>query len=219
MSFKTMQPGGILVLPSGSSSSEIIDLLDETPNFATDGWDGLKRKYFIFDSSTNDLRTAIAAHFPRGAPLTTNMWVTEVSGRKVAANSFLLDVDAKGLLSARGLRISTSAAVATQSAERVYTPDNVLRNKIEVAENQVTCDISYISLGSGPQTQLTGKASTPPSAPPTPASVWTSLADPTYHYPNGWVLMGTDSESLPGVPNTTICLVTDRYQFIHTYSP
>lgn len=212
----------ILITPDGAADT-YVEVLEEIPSMPSDGWDSLKLKIWILDVAQTSTANAIAAYYPRGMQLDgLNMWVTDCGGRMVAGGAFLLDIDARGILSSRGYKIATSAAVAAQSAENVITPPyppGVLRPKVEIAENQVTCDVSYISLGLAPRTVLTGRPATPPSAPAVPDSWWDWLADPTYHDPNGWVLMASDGEGLPGVSHDDICLVTDRYQYIHPLSP
>jgi hypothetical protein len=209
----------IAILPEGAETS-YAEILEDVPTLASDGWDSLKRRVLVVDPTITSVQAAIDEHYPRSGQLPgLNMWVTDATGRQVSGGIFLLEIDARGIFSARGYKIATSAAVSVQSAQNIFDADNILRPKIEVAENQVTCDVSYISLGAAPRTNLTGRNATPPSAPPTPATIWGWLVDPTYHYPNGWVLMASDGEGLPGVALSTVCLVTDRYQFIHSISP
>lgn len=209
----------IAILPEGASIP-YVEILDDVPTLPSDGWDSLKRRVMVVDPTITSVHAAIDEHYPRGMQLPgLNMWVTDATGRQVSGGIFLLEIDARGILTARGYKISTSAAVAVQTAQNIFDIDDILRPKIEVAENQVTCDVSYISLAAPPRTNLTGRNATPPSAPPTPTSIWTWLADPTYHYPNGWVLMASDGEGLPGVALSTVALVVDRYQFIHPLSP
>lgn len=220
MSFNTFyRTHPIAILPEGATLP-YAEILEDTPTMPSDGWDSLKRRVLVIDPSITSVHAAIAAHYPRGMQLSgLNMWVTDGTGRMLSGGMFLLEIDARGILTSRGYKISTSAAVSVQSGTNIIDIDSILRPKIEVAENQVTCDVSYISLGAAPRTNLTGRNATPPSAPPTPASIWTWLADPTYHYPNGWVLMASDGEGLPGVALSTVSLVVDRYQFIHQFSP
>ncbi len=215
-------PGGLLVMGDGLAEGTP-ELLDETPELTNDGWDYLKQKWLVIDRSVSGPAAVAAAHFPRGNQLAgLNMWFTSATPRSHGRACYIVETTAAGILSARGYKISTSAAAASQSAENTTTPPyppGVLRSKLEVVENQVTCDVSYISLGAGPRTHLTATALEPPEPPPTPTSGWTWLADPTYHYPNGWVLMASDGDGLPGVPHSDICLVVDRYQYIHALSP
>jgi hypothetical protein len=230
MPLDNLYPNNNLVVFGQGLSHGVPELLDEVPDMPGDGWDTLKRTYLIQDGERPLLQTALGHYFPRGtkdADLT--MWITDVTGRRYSQGVHVAQVTYRGILSARGFKISTSAAVATQSGENITAPDDdsspgvpgsgVVRSKLEVAENQVTCDVSYISLGMGPRTHLTGRNETPPSAPTPPTSWWSWLADPTYHYPHGWVLMASDGEGLPGVDHADICLITDRYQYIHEISP
>jgi hypothetical protein len=222
MSFNSRYPGGLVIIGDGIEE-EVPELLDETPELTNDGWDVLKQKWLVIDRALFSPHDVASAYFPRGNQLSgLNMWITAASGRTHGRGTHVIETTACGILSARGYKISTSAAVATQSATNVITPPyppGVLRPKAEIAENQVTCDVSYISLGAAPRTVLTGRNVTPPNAPAVPASWWTWLSDPTYHDPNGWVLMASDGDGLPGVLHATVCLVVDRYQYIHPFSP
>jgi hypothetical protein len=230
MPLDNLYPNNNLVVFGQGLSHGAPELLDEVPDMPGDGWDTLKRTYLIQDGSRPLLSTALAHYFPRGTKDPDySMWITDVTGRRYSQGVHVAQVTYRGIFTARGYKISTSAAVVTQSAEYVNTPGaditpgvpgpGVLRNKVEVAENQVTCDVSYISLGVGPRTHLTGRSVMPPSIPTAPTSWWAWLADPTYHWPNGWVLMAADAEGLPGVAHDVVCLITDRYQFIHELSP
>jgi hypothetical protein len=221
MGISTRYPGGLAIHGDGLEVGTP-ELLDETPELTNDGWDILKQKWLVIDTAVASGHAAAAAHFPRGTQLAgLNMWITAATPRSYGRATYVIETTAAGILSARGYKISTSAAVATQSATNILTPPlpGVLRPKIEVAENQVTCDVSYISLGIAPRTGLVGTNTSPPLAPAVPPSVWTFLTDPTYHYPNQWVLMSSDGDGLPGVGHSTVCLVVDRYQFIHEFSP
>lgn len=230
MPLDRLYPNQNIVVFHEALADGTIELLDEVPDLPGDGWDTLKRKYLIRDSGRKDLRVAMAYWFPRATKdADLNFWITDTTGRKYTGGVHVVDVTLRGIYSARGYKISTSAAVATQSAENVYAPGaeispgvpgpGVLRSKIEVAENQLTCDVSYISLGAAPRTHLTGRNVTPPDAPTPPTSWWEWLADPTYHDPHGWTLMSSDGDGLPGVSLGTVSLVIDRYQFIHEKSP
>lgn len=221
MGLTARYPGGLVILGDGLEI-DTPELLDEIPELTNDGWDVLKQKWLVIDTADTTPEAVVAAHFPRGNQLSgRNMWWTSATPRSYGRGTYVIETTAAGILSARGYKISTSAAVATQSATNILTPPlpGVLRPKVEVAENQVTCDVSYISLGVAPRTGLVGTEVTPPSAPAVPTSVWTFLTNPTYHYPNQWVLMSSDGDGLPGVGHSTVCLVVDRYQFIHEFSP
>ena len=72
-------------------------------------------------------------------------------------------------------------------------------------------------VGSDPATEDEGEEETPSTAPSVRASDWTSIADPTLHWRNGWVLQDLRSQNLCGLE--TLWLATYVYQDIYPYTP
>jgi hypothetical protein len=202
-------------------------LLERLPSEAESGWDSMRDRYALrVDSAGNDPDLAIAGFMARGTKITDkNMWVVSRQARCLTWGLFEVEVISLGLLSARGDRVRYDAGANSSSAENVDVPGVGVVPRAEGQESQVTCDIEYIVV-SGAQpgdvgfyTATVGEAELPPAEwqPTVKASIWETISDFTYHYPNGWVLMSCSIENLPGLD--TVWLIRDRYQYIYEVSP
>jgi hypothetical protein len=65
-------------------------------------------------------------------------------------------------------------------------------------------------------TSKVGTAQTPPVTIAVPDTVWDFLTEYVWHWPQEWVLMGSDQDRLSG---TTAALVTDTYKYIRDKTP
>lgn len=228
MPFATQYPTGILLLPE-DIAAEVPVMIDETPSFPESGWDSLRRRYFLHDTTRADAREAAAYHFARGDQLTDlagaliNAWIVDFGVKTLGPAFYEIDVLAKGILDARGYKVSGSAAAGMQSGQNITGPDSTVHPKAQTMESEPTLVIEYLLLGeiSGITfpTAVVGTAQTPPFgwAPPVAPSPWSWIADPTWHYPSGWTVVGSDFDLLPGV--TGAALIKDRWQYIREYTP
>jgi hypothetical protein len=209
-------------LANGASS-----LLDRAPAEAESGWDSMRDKYlYRNDAAGTDPHAAVAAFMVRGSQVSgKNMWVVSRAARCVALGIFVVEVVSMGLLSDRGDRVRYDAGANSQSGQNIAVTGEGTFANLAAQESQVTCDIEYIvTAGLTPDnaafyTAAVGEAEDPPTdwKPTVKDSIWDYLAEFTYHYPNGWVLMGSSIENLPGLD--TVWLIRDRYQYIYAVSP
>jgi hypothetical protein len=211
----------------GSLADGASSLLDRRPAEAESGWDSMRDRWLLRnDAAGTDPHTAIASFMARGTQISgKTMWVSSRTPRTLARGIFEVEVVSLGLLSTRGTRVRYDAGANSTQASNVTVPAVGFFPKVEAQESQVTCDIEYI-VTSGPTpasasfyTKAVGTATDPPSPwkPAVKDSIWATMSDPTYHTPNGWVLMSSAAENLPGL--STVWLVRDRYQYIYAYSP
>lgn len=195
--------------------------LDEAGSRAAFGWDSLSIPY-IKTSGVAITIEEMAAAFPIGQQLTgRNFWVQDLQAPTAKGGGVWIGVvNYKGLAGSQPVNVSYGSSGEQQSASPA-TINSVYHDDVSIHQNTPTATARYIQLSptSGTtlgQTENVGTAQTPADAPDSPPNFWTSLATPIYHFPNGWVLMGSDVDKLTG---TNVGLVTDTYQFIQEYTP
>lgn len=208
----------VIITPLADGDCE---MLDSVPSEAETGWDSLRNTYLVRDDAAGtSVAMALASRFAKGAPLMASMFVTERTGKCLAPGIFKLEISGKGLLSTRGYKISYDGSTGTTSATNITAPTPTAGfftyPKIQAKEPKVTANFEYILIGT-PPTELTGTASVPPVVPAVRASIWTSLTNPTYHWPNGWVCERIGAENLPGV--NTIWLIRAAYVYEYPFTP
>lgn len=241
MSFYTHTPGCILIT---DLEVDVAELLDSTPSESAQGWDTLRETYLLRTSVASPLALLLdesyQATFARGATLydTTAqiLFITSTSPRQRAPGLFQIEVNSSGILSPRGFKISYDGLTQNQSLENALFPDEfdvpTVFPRVSVKERNVTAVIELPLIGIAPSaaTFPTADIGDPVGAvfpsdtlypadlePVVPASVWAFLLDPTYHYPNGWILDSVNLENLAGLPD----VYWAKYKFIHQhpYSP
>lgn len=189
---------------------------DEKAQLSADGWDSLTVTYYRLAGSFSVEQTTL--QFPIGGRLGgRRWWVNSFSGPHcVGGGIYKVDVTYKGLAMNHPVVVSYGAAAEQQSVDSAII-NGVPRGKTSVHENTPTATVRYIieSLSLAPTGQV-GTSKVPPSAPAVAPTFWASLASPTYHYPNGWVLMGSNTTPLPG---TTVAIVSDDYKYIRELTP
>lgn len=205
----------IIGLPEIMATDDLIPL-EETPVQTDEGWDTLTITYATKRPSLTI--EELAALFPLGTQLgTRNWWVTGSKPICLALGLWKAELSFKGWASTKPAKISVGAAAEQQSGENIEVFGVGTFAKVSTHENTPTMRVSYLvaNYTSAPTDEV-GKVRTPPDAVAVAASVWTALANPTYHFPNGWVLMGSSPDRLAG---TTAALVHDDYKYIRDFSP
>jgi hypothetical protein len=144
-----------------------------------------------------------------------NWWAANIRARRKAGNIWIAEVGCKGLLDPRGIKVRGRSSVEQQSAENVGVPGAGTRKKVQVLESSPTVELEYISF-SEPPTRRVGLTGYPLITPATRQSVWSSLEDPVYHYPNGWVMVDIDWEKLVGA---NVWLIREIWAKIFPFSP
>lgn len=198
-------------LISGSSAPAV----DEVFTPGEEGWDSLIVHYAHRVATLTGEQ--IAAAYPQGAQLgTRKFWITSAKPVRKGPGLWFAEVAFKGWASTKPYKISVGATAENQTAEPA-TIDSVLYNRVSIHQNNPTIRVSYLVENyTALATNQVGTSQSPPASIATPLEIWTSLADPVYHYPNGWVLMSREPDVIPGA---TPALVTDTYKWIRAWTP
>jgi len=203
----------IIGLPEILESTAFIPLVEKA-TLNDEGWDDLSIDY----TTKRPTLTAeqLAAAFPLGTRLgSRNWWVVGSTPECIASGVWKAEVRFKGWAQTKPNKISVGAAADEQSAENVTTREGLFA-KVAVTENTPTMRVSYLvaNYTTAPTNEV-GRAKIPPDAVAVAASIWDTIGDFTYHYPNGWVLMSSEPDRLVG---STAALVTDTYKYIRSIS-
>jgi hypothetical protein len=197
-------------------------VLNEVPTINNDGWDLLVRTEVRRRATFTP--EEVAAAYPVGGRLgTRNWWLTAAKPTKIAPGVWKVESSFKGWAATKPAVIRVGANADQQSGENIRAPDHVgdtvgsVYAKVETHENMPTIAVSYLveTIGTG-RTAEVGTAQTLPVTIAVPATVWTFLTEFVYHWPNGWVLMSSEQDRLPG---TTAALVTDNYKYVREKTP
>jgi hypothetical protein len=129
-------------------------------------------------------------------------------------------VDWKGILNEKGYRRTVKVFGETSTGENIASTLGggypSLIKKIKVEQPLLSVETTYMRTGLPSYAQVKAPLGTLPSGfpalPTPPAQVWTSIADPTYIYPAGWILDSRDPKQLN---TTSLYMVTDRHVFRH----
>ena len=233
MAFET-NTAGILITDIADEDYEIID---SVPQESENGWDSLQLT-LLHRSSTaandpeallSDPLYAAAGDYERGANPFGDMYVVKRTPKVVGPSIFQVEVDLRGILSDRGFKVTYDNASQQQSGQNILAPDPLgsptTYARVQVRESQVTAVLEYPLFdvepdGFGFPTEFTATSdlALPFGWEPTvPASIWASLTDFTYHYPNGWIFDGASIENLAGLNN--VFWVREKYIYQQPYTP
>lgn len=191
------------------------------------GFDGLQQRYLV-EKSEADLPAHLDALFPKGGAHGSfpNMHVVN---HAVAAggggNLWEIDVDFKGLLSAKpykrketsyseqsqGENISIGATLQAQGYPAMAARMRAMQAALSTITSYVTTtqpDATQVGIEVVPGNLPPGY----PAFPTPPASVWSSITDPTWVYPKGWVLDRRDPDQLAGAE---VWFVIDHHVYHH----
>lgn len=130
-------------------------------------------------------------------------------------------VEYKGVFDPARAKTYRLFAGAQQTSGTNITYGGTTYAKVSSYEANNIVEASYVSL-TRPATDATGTVLAPPTSVSVRPSVWSAIANPTIHIPPGptgtgnWLLMDRQIEELPG---TTVCFVTDRYEYIYVHTP
>lgn len=218
MSLTTLAADGILISNNLHDGTWQTDGLESGSTSPTD-WDTLQINQYKHLTTQLTPELAAAA-FPVGTKLGSRNFWSQGHGFPVClgGNLWRVPVTYKGYAAAKGTHVTYGTSAEQQSAENIFITGVGTFAKVSIHQNTPTVTARYISTDfeSDARTDDVGKVQTPPQAPTDPDNFWLSLVDPVYHYPNGWVLMSSDADPLPG---TTVAWITDTYQFIQNYTP
>lgn len=205
----------IIGLPEIMDSDDLIPL-EETPVLNDEGWDNLTITYATKRASLT--AEELAALFPLGTQLgSRKWWVTGSKPMCVALGLWKAEVSFKGWASEKPAKISVGAAASQFERENVLFPGPVTYSRVSFQGNTPTMRVVYLLENyAGAPTSSVGQSVTPPDPIAVPEAVWAALSNQTYNFPNGWVLMGSEPDRLPG---STACLVSDSYKYIYEFQP
>lgn len=228
-------------IAEGSFLAGAATLLTEDATISQDGWDSLAATYAIRRATLT--AEELAALYPIGAKLgARNWWVAGARPACIAEGVWTAEVTYKGWASTKPCKIQWGTAVEQQSASNVSAPvpapgtGSATYAKVSTSESVPTFSFTYLSanveagwpstptlpfnrvgreraLSPGWTDPSTGSAITPP---PLAASIWDSLGEYVYHWPNGWILMDLSVDLLPG---TRVGLVTEGYKYVRPKTP
>lgn len=215
------------VLPNGQANSGGVcwRKLDEEASISEEGWDSLKIFYAI--RKANFSAEECAAYFPQGAQLGgRKWWITGSRPVRVGPGIYRAEVDLKGWAIAKPAKIRVGTSAEQQSGTNMRAPTAVgdtvgaIFAKLETHENMPTIAVTYlVDNYLSPTTQKiskVGTAQTPPVTIDVADTVWEFLTEYVWHWPQGWVLMGSEPEPLAGC---AAAMVTDTYKYIRAKTP
>ena len=190
------------------------------PQETESGFDSMRETYVIRDDAAGrDPIQAVAERLKRGTKLTDlNMWIVNRTPRCIVPGFFSVEVVSMGLLSERGYKVRYDTASSSQTGKNIFS-EGEFRNTVAAREAQPTVDLEYVlvdaadSINPGFLTVQVGTKKSPPSqwVPAVKDSVWLTLTEYTWHYPNEWVFTGVQMENLPG--RRDVYLVRERYEY------
>jgi hypothetical protein len=202
--------------------------LSMVPSYAEDGFDDLAAAYLVMSALGNEA-AVLAAHFPKGKQLTgLSMWVRRASCRGIAPGLWICEVNARGLLGSTRYERRVDAVVAQSSDPDVslvapegypFTYPTIF--SVRANEATLTARTSYVTTTAPDYTKVseTVYAANPlpsgyPALPDPPVDKWSSIEDPVYHYPAGWVLEARPTEVIRNDSNLDVCW---HVQDLHVY--
>lgn len=215
-----------VAIGTGSMMTGTLTAVDEEPALNNEGWDALTVKYVkrVATLTAEDC----AALFPIGAQLgARKWWIVGSRPVRIAAGWWMILVDFKGWAASKPKVVRVGAAAEQQTGENILAPAYVgdtvgtVYAKVQTHENTPTIAVSYLveNVTTVSNTEFVGTQVDPPvdiAGIDVPDTVWAWLTIFTYHWPNGWVLMSSEQDRLPG---TNVALVTDHYKFVRDQTP
>jgi hypothetical protein len=191
------------------------------------GWDSCRQKFLVHLQGVS-IATGIATHFPSwaGHGSYANMFQMPVATKNLGGSVWEFDVEWQGEFADRGYRREIKCFGETSSGENIYLSAGVQAlgypgfvKKFKLEQLTISVETVYIT-GSVPSLltvkQPMGAATLPagyPALPTAPTSFWTSIVDPTWVYPAGWLLDNREPKRLGGA---SLYEVTDRHVFRHS---
>ena len=216
---KTLTYGLARGVPQAISDPEI--------NQSEESWDSIKQTFLYQPPAGHTIQSGLAQDFPAwGAhPLYGQMYLLPPSAKSIGGTFYEVATEYQGVFRDRGFRRKIKVFGESASGESVFLGNNVQDQgypsyvaKFKLEQIAISVETSY-NRGSQPQYAdvkqpvdlLTLPAGYPPLPAP-PVSFWSSLADPTYVYPSGWIYDDIQVDQLGSAP---LYDITDRHVFRH----
>lgn len=210
--------GGI-TLPGGQNA--VSD--DEVVTLSEEGFDTMRKPYFMARPTLT--AEDLAVLFPQGAQLgSRKWWITSASPVRVGPGVWRADVDFKGWAAVKPAKIRVGAATDQQSGENIRAPQFVgdtageIFAKVATQESTPTISATFLveNVATTYDTDKVGTAVTPPVSIAVGDSVWDFLTEYVWNWPQGWVLMSSEQDRLPG---TSVAMVTNSFKYIRDKTP
>lgn len=191
------------------------ELVDDEPEATDSGWDSLRLEYVAY--RPGQPLSAIALEWPVGLQIEgLNFWVQRAKVREIGGGHVAADLHCLGLLQPKGEKVRWSTATQLQGGENIFA-NGATRSRVLSMESVPVAEVERLIIGGTPATNLVGTVHTPTPTPPVRASYWSGLTDPTYHWPNGWVLLDLTADQLRNVSNAW--LERRVWQYVFAQSP
>lgn len=221
MSFTSRNLGFLIGDPTFLSGTPA--MLSEDCAITEEGWDTLTQVWAHRRAafSAEDVATA----YPTGARLgSRTFWLSSVRPRRAGTGVWTAEVTYKGWAIEKPAVIKISAAADQQQATNILAPRYVgdtvggVYATVQTHENTPTISVLRLveDVVTNTMTDLVGQAATPPVTVAVADTVWDFLTKFVWHWPQGWVLMASNEDRLPG---TVAAAVTDQYKFIRDKTP
>jgi hypothetical protein len=188
-------------------------LISDQPQKATSGWDTTRLVYAANRPASAGFQ--IASEWAIGRKLPgLNMFLVDVAPRPLGGGIWSAEVTGQGLLAARLPRVSGSAATIQRSLEDLNAFGTIYP-KAEVWESTPTLEVEVIN-ATAPETHLVGTEMRPTQATAVRRSIWSFIQEPTFHFPNGWVLADLRYERLL---NKNLWLKVYVWEYRYAFTP
>lgn len=231
-----LHPRGVAIFVAADLPLNTPKLLGNTPTLVPEGFDEISSSYLVRSNLTTEQEVA-AYFFPKGRQLAGHtMWVRKSSASGVVPGMWKLDVDFQGMLG-EAIRYTrkTDANVQQSAGSDVLltTPGGYPFNypdtpiSLLVSEAAPTVRTSYVTTTAPDLTKVgqTVYAANPlppgyPALPDAPETGWTSLPDPQWVYPSGWVLDARPSDEIRNEAGVAVCwFIQDIHAWYHPARP
>jgi hypothetical protein len=182
------------------------------------GWDTLKRSYLV-DVSGN-LDDVLQTNYTVGLAHSKypQMFIVDRRPEDQGGGIYEIEVEWKGIINSKGYRRDAKILGESSTGENIEVglggdyPAFV--KTLEIEQPVLSVETTYMQSGFPDLTAVKKPVgSLPggfPALPTPPTQVWSSITDPTYVYPAGWVL---DDRSTTQLPGTSLYQITDRHVF------
>jgi hypothetical protein len=205
------------------------ECLKEEISATEEGWDVMNAVFIKDYGATVKTSHQVAAEWTIGLRVfeDQDFWVVGVHPSCLGGNIWQVEITAHGMMTGRPFKIRIHSSAESQSFTDVsvgppFWPHAVFVNKGTVLEAQPTIHASYVLIGQEPPTDRLGRAGAeyqvPPLDLPVRPSVWTSIVNPTFHFPHGWVFADLDVDRLSGT-DTPVSLVTEIWNYRYLATP
>ena len=220
MSFTTLYPGIEKLILTEAEPATAVKSAYEALEIGPPGQpDKLTLFYDAFFSSTAALNTYLLTHAIgtdlSATAVTAGTWILEkpviTSGRDLLPFATIA-LQCQGLAQSKADAVRWFAVTESLSAENVLY-DSTIWPKFQAEIISYGVEIDKLVMGSDPNMAIVGTASTPADAPTPRTSDWTSLSNPTRHYPDGWYLADLRTQQLAGSGSHWLATYVYRYKY------